>query len=448
MDAPLSVLASPGAGREKRLDALRELKAAEKEMPPSRAETNNHIHTIYSFSPYTPSMAAYLARRAGLEAAGSVDHDSVGAAREMLEAGRILGMGACVGFEIRVNFSGTPFQGLRLNNPDSLNVNYMTVQGIPADRLDEADAFLAPIRSERNGRNRRQAENASRELAAAGLGGLDFDADVLPLSMAHEGGGVTERHILAAVSGRIERESGVAGIPACLRERLKIGIPAALEARLAERDNPHRLYDLLGLLKTEFLPRIFIQPSERECVSVKAAVGFALSIGAIPAYAYLGDVGESPTGDKKKEEFEDSLLDRLVPGLAELGFLAVAYMPPRNTRAQLARLQALCARSGLLEISGVDINSSRQSFNCPEAALPAYKHLADGAWAIIGHEKLSAMERRLGLFHPDNPLAALPLKERVGRYARAGRALSKGDPAGGWKAEPAALLGIGGDELK
>jgi len=48
-----------------------------------RGEVNNHIHTIYSFSPYTPSMAALRAWEAGLEAAGSVDHDSAEAAEEM-----------------------------------------------------------------------------------------------------------------------------------------------------------------------------------------------------------------------------------------------------------------------------------------------------------------------------------------------------------------------------
>ena len=40
-------------------------------LPALSGEINNHIHTIYSFSPYTPAMAALKAREAGLEAAGS-----------------------------------------------------------------------------------------------------------------------------------------------------------------------------------------------------------------------------------------------------------------------------------------------------------------------------------------------------------------------------------------
>ena len=62
-------------------------------------------------------------------------------------------------------------------------------------------------------------------------------------------------------------------------------------------------------------------------------------------HAYLGDVTNSPTGDKKPEIFEDSFLDELIPALKQLGFKAVTYMPPRNTREQLQRIQELCNES-------------------------------------------------------------------------------------------------------
>jgi hypothetical protein len=49
-------------------------------------EVNNHVHTIYSFSPYSPSMAVYLAWKAGLQAVGVMDHDSVSGCKELIEA--------------------------------------------------------------------------------------------------------------------------------------------------------------------------------------------------------------------------------------------------------------------------------------------------------------------------------------------------------------------------
>ncbi|MDP3176620.1 MAG: PHP domain-containing protein, partial [Spirochaetaceae bacterium] len=204
-----------------------------------------------------------------------------------------------------------------------------------------------------------------------------------------------------------------------------LGVKAAprLAALLSDPGNPMLLYDLLGVLKSGFLDRIFIQPDGIECPSAREAVALALSIGAIPAYAYLGDVGESPTGDKKAEKFEDDFLDELFDELAALGFPAVCYMPPRNTREQLAVVRELCAERGFLEISGVDINSPRQSFNCPELRLSEFAHLRDATWALVAHETLSELDQRAGMLSPGNPLSALPVPARVAAYARAGRAL-------------------------
>jgi hypothetical protein len=111
-----------------------------------------------------------------------------------------------------------------------------------------------------------------------------------------------------------------------------------------------------------------------------------------------------------------------------LGFRAIAYMPPRNTREQLLRVQKLCSQHGFMEISGVDINSPRQSFNCPEVLRPEFVHLVDATWALIAHEKLQARGDRYGLFHPDNPLAERPLVERIGAYASIGRLIDPRNP--------------------
>jgi hypothetical protein len=82
------------AEQGERLSALREAVSTNAEgildVAPSE-EVNNHVHTHYSFSPYSPTSAAYMARRSGLQAVGSVDHDSIGAAEEVMEASRILG---------------------------------------------------------------------------------------------------------------------------------------------------------------------------------------------------------------------------------------------------------------------------------------------------------------------------------------------------------------------
>jgi hypothetical protein len=430
-----TVINNPWISKEERLDALR---AMEKVVPQKNAKTgeiNNHIHTIYSFSPYTPSMAALKARDAGLEAAGSVDHDSIAAAEELTAAAAVLGIGGCVGFEVRVSFkTGVdgkegPFAGRKINNPDSTGIAYMTVQGVPAPRIKEVRAFLDPIRRERLERTKAMVRGANALLAGAGLEEIDFKRDIENRSKYAEGGEITERHLLQAAADKLIKQYGRGpSLTEGLSKKFGVNTPSKIQGYLSDPGNPHYLFDLLGALKSGFLSKIFIQPGEKECIPAGAVCAFARSVGAIPAYAYLGDVGESPTGDKRAEKFEDTFIDPLFDELTRLGYQAVTYMPPRNTPGQIRRVQRLCAERGFMEISGVDINSSRQTFNCPEVLEPGCRHLVDTTWALIAHERLASADSRLGLFSVENPLAGKSLAERLALYAAAGRNLDPNNP--------------------
>lgn len=422
---------SPHLSPTQRLTALRTLAAAGPiPREPVKGEVNNHVHTCYSFSPYTPAMAVLKAFEAGLDAVGSVDHDSVGAARETLEAGMVLGIATTVGCEVRVSFAGTPFADRRLNYPECLGKAYMVFHGIPVAKLDEVEAFLRPLRAARVERTKAMTALFSDLFVKAGLPPLDFDRDVAPLAKLGEAGGITERHLCAAAARAVlgGHAPGPLVVP-FLEKNLGIPVSPKTAAQIGDPANPHALYDLVGLLKTTLLDRVFLEPGEEECLPVRQAVDFARSVGAIPAYAYLGDVGESPTGDKKAETFEDAYLDELAAALGGLGFQSVTYMPPRNTLAQLRRVQELCSRHGLLEISGVDINSSRQNFHCPEVLQPEFGHLNQSTWALIAHEKLAGIQAELAFFHPRNPLAGESLAVRTAAYARVGRQMDPQRPA-------------------
>lgn len=391
-------------------------------------EVNNHVHTTYSFSPYEPAAAAYAAWKAGLGIVGSIDHDSIGAAAEMLESGRNIGIATTVGFELRVSFLDTPLANRKINNPDSEGIVYMCVHGVAKQHIPAVASFLKPLQEVRNKRNRAQVEALQALVGRYGFD-LDFERDVLPLSRFSEGGSVTERHILYAMAGQSIRMFGKGEkLVRFLLSSLGLPLSSKLQSLLLDENNPHYAYDLLGVYKSNFLPRFFIQPDRQECMDVRKVVDFSNSIGAIAAYAYLGDIADSVTGDKKAEEFEDSFLVELMDLLVDCRFPAVTYMPPRNTKEQMARLQSLAKERGLMEISGVDINSSRQSMNCPQLLQSNARHLVDSAWALVAHEKLSSEDARLGLFHPGNPLSGKSLQSRLERYAMLGRAMDSFDP--------------------
>ena len=75
--------------------------------------------------------------------------------------------------------------------------------------------------------------------------------------------------------------------------------------------------------------------------------------------------------------------------LKEEGVHGVTYMPARNTKEQMTRLQKLCRDYGMTEISGEDVNSSRQSMICRQLEDPQFKHLVDATWKLIEREKVS-----------------------------------------------------------
>ncbi len=408
---------------EERLAALAELKKAidrgEIATPEKGIFVNNHIHTSYSFSPYTPTSAVFYAWKAGLRTAGIMDHDSVGGIREFIRAGEIMEMPITCGFECRVNVEGTPLLGRKINNPDQKSCAYLAMHGIPHQNVDKAEAVLAGVREKRNRRNRKMCEKITELVKDAGIT-LDFDTDVYPLSMAHEGGSVTERHICYGLTKKItsrypDREE------ACDFIEKICGKPLGDKTRQKLLDAPENFYeyDILGVLKGHLVEKFYVDATD-ECMNIREFTALAKELGAISAYAYLGDVGESPTGDKKAQKFEDDYIELLFDTLADCQFSAVTYMPSRNTKEQLARVMKLCDERGLYQISGEDINSPRQSFICEALADPAYAHLRTATYALIGHEKAASEDAKQSMFSDETKAAHPTLEERVEIYSALG----------------------------
>jgi len=414
--------------RHDRLAALQQLRGHMQKgalTPPTPARNvNNHIHTTYSFSPYSPSMALWTAYRAGLETAGIMDHDSIYGAEEFIEAGTIIGMLTTVGVECRADFGDTPFAERRLNNPDQTGIAYVTLHGIPHHRFETVKAFFHPLTEARGQRNRAMTERLNDLLRPYGLT-IDYDQDVLPLSMHHDGGAVTERHLIFAVCrGLIDRFGQGDGLTTFLRREMGLSLSPRHEEQLNDADNPHYAYDLLGALKSRLVERFYL-PAAGECAPVADVIALAEDIGAICAYAYLGDVGDSVTGDKKTQTFEDAYLDELTAELAAMGMRSITYMPSRNTDEQLQRLKALCRHHGFFEISGEDINSPRQSFVCEALRRPEFANLFDSTYALIGHE-LSETDQPGSGFFTAATLSSLPdLEQRIAYFASVARERQK-----------------------
>ena len=385
---------------------------------PDEGYTNNHVHTTYSFSPYSPSKAVYMAVMNGLSTVGIMDHDAINGAEEFIRAGDIMGIATTIGFEIRTDWDDTPLKGRRINNPDQISNAYVCAHGIPHQNIRKADAFLQAIRTARHKRNEMMADNINSIVSKLGIS-VDYERDVLPLSMAHDGGGVTERHLLFALTKKMISKYGKgSALIDVLRKELGMAIGAKPLEYLSDAGNSMYAYDLLNALKSSFIAGIYVDAGPGEAIPVREAVDFIREIGAIPSYCYLGDVGESPTGDKKAQAFEDDYLEEVLQTARQIGFQAIAYMPSRNTAAQLTRVMALCDAYGFMQISGEDINQPRQSFICRQLKDPAFAHLTDTTWALVGHEKAATENISSGMFADGKALGGEELQERVREYKR------------------------------
>ena len=343
---------------------------------------NNHIHTTYSFSPYSPTAAVYAARMEGLCTAGIIDHDSISGAREFLEAAEMIGIPVTIGMEARISMDGTRLEGRRTNNPDQVGVSYMTIQGVPHDKIDVLTEFFKPYQAARHARNRKMIVRINELVGVA----LDYDRDVLPLSEAADNGGVTERHLMYALAIELVKQVGKGQGMIDKLESLGMNLSLKQKTMLLDTQYPFYEYDVLGMLKGTFVPKIFIDATD-ECPKLPDMVKLCKEVDAYLCYAYLGDVGDSVTGDKKAQKFEDDYLDDVFECLKEEGVKAVTYMPTRNTMPQLERLRGLCDQYGMFQISGEDINSPRQIFVIKAMENPMFANLIDATWKLIEHEK-------------------------------------------------------------
>ncbi len=381
---------------------------------------NNHIRTTYSFSPYSPSKAAYLAWVNGLSAAGIMDRDSLAGAEEFIEAGRIIGLATTVGFECRCSAAGTAFEEKILNDPGK-GVMKLAIHGVPHGNIQIAQDFLAPFRKRRVRRIREMAENLNSILGRPELA-LDYDRDVLPLSQHREGGSVTGRHLLFALVLKILQSAGI-GRPAVeLLEDIGLAIDGPALKKLLDGQNRSGLYEyyLLEALENGFGERICV-PATEELPHVTRFTQFAKELGGVASYGYLGDAKSPAAGDIKARSFEDACLNELFEYLKEAGFNAVTYRPKRNSPEQLARVAALCEKHGFLQLSCEDIGSPFRPFVCAALERPQFKHLIDNSWALIGHEEAATKNVGDGMFTEKTARALPGLAERITYFEAIGR---------------------------
>ncbi len=232
----LSLLKSLNEGsKDERFSALTRAVARASFPPVDPRMVNNHVHTTYSFSPYSPAAAVYAARAEGLATCGIVDHDSMGGAREFIEAGRIVGIPTTIGSRRGCRFARPRLPtGGRITGSDWQQL-YGAARRAAREYRESAGVFCAAARTQKR-RNRAMLARSTRLRGRRRF--ARFGAGCAAASQFADGGSVTERHLMLALARQL-LALGKAKLPEYATE---------LEVLLAE-------YDLVGALKKECIPR-------------------------------------------------------------------------------------------------------------------------------------------------------------------------------------------------
>ena len=92
--------------------------------------------------------------------------------------------------------------------------------------------------------------------------------------MSHDGGSITERHLLYALALRMISILGRGEkLVLFLKQDLQISLNTRLEAILLDSENAYYAYDLLGVLKSDLVQKFYIQsPAIRRLKGLKMII--------------------------------------------------------------------------------------------------------------------------------------------------------------------------------
>lgn len=353
---------------------------------PVRDWMNLHGHTFHSYNSegWSPSRLVVEAVEAGLEIVGSVDFDVLDAMEEVFEASDILGIKAVVGLETRVFIP--EYADRELNSPGEPGIAYFMAVGCfrRPDLGSRGEEILHRLKSLSDNRNREMTDRINRHLVEVQL---DYDVEVLPLTPSNN---PTERHLVEAYSrkGREVFADDPLRLVAFWADRF--GMTAdELAPHLGDEN---RFQELLRskLMKKGGVG--YASPDPYAFPSLEELIELALSMGALPAYAFLDGTtpGESDMG-------------ALLEFMDERGVCALNIIPDRNwnlsdpeaKKVKTAKLYEAVSAAKDLALPlciGTEMNKKGlpfvDRFDAPELA-PVVDEFRRGGRAIWGHTLLA-----------------------------------------------------------
>ena len=344
-------------------------------LPKPGTAVNLHAHTFFSYNAYgySPSKFAWLARKAGLAAAGIVDFDVLDGVEEFLEAGRLLGLKTCASLESRVFVP--EFASRVINSPGEPGIAYHMGVGFTSAA---PRPFLTEMRRAAAQRTRDLLARVNRYMQPVEL---DYEKDAAAITPR---GNATERHLCEA----FERKAAQV-----------FPDPAARAAYWKQKlgDAPAPGAKLQNLIRSQTMKKGgvgYVQPGEGSFPLMADMNRFVLESGAIPTLTWLDGTSD---GEKCIEEL---FAVAIASGAAALNIIPDRNYTPGIRDQKLQNLHdvvALAERHHFPILAGTEMNSPGNKFvdSFETAELkPLLPVFLRGAHIFYAH---SVLQRQSGL---------------------------------------------------
>lgn len=376
---------------------------------------NLHCHTFFSYNPdaHSPTLLAWLAKKAGLYAAGIVDFDVIDGVDEFLDASALVGIRATAGIESRVFLP--EFAQFEINSPGEPGIAYHMGSGMPSSTVPASQrGFLDGLKRTAQQRNREMIALVNSFTSPVVL---DLEEDLTPLT---PNGNATERHICQAYQNKAAE---MFADPADLKEYWESKLGPVPDDYLQPGS-----FELQALIRKKTMKQGgvgYMTPAGDTFPAMAEFNQFISACGGVPTLAWLD-------GTSAGEERMEELLDLEIA----MGVAAVNIIPDRNYTPgvedvkieKLRQFIALAESRSLPVLVGTEMNAPGLKFvdDFDSAELkPFLPVFLRGANILYAH---TFMQRRAGMGY-SSAWAAINFPERKSRnefYEELGRITEPG----------------------
>ena len=389
-----------------RKSALKELKKRERfdhSLIPNQNlhEVNMNIHTNYSFSPYSPTLASYMAYKSGIKIASACDFGTICATSEFKNACSYLNISTLSAFEVTL-VSKQRGEGI------------YSFYGINSNAESAFLPMLEDFRKACYMRVSKVCEKINLKLKKFDLI-VDFEKEVCKKVNTANGATLTLKHLYMATSEKIiEKFAKGKAIADFLRNTLCLDIEEGSYNLLCDANNPFYVYDLISALRRNFnsVESGVTPPALDDYLSV------ALKNSCIVAYEY-----EAPNNWLKNQaESEKTIADfeMALKSLKQEGINAVTISNNNLGEKIVEEFIKKAQQNEMLVIFNKRTEYPRDHFESP-APESSKAYLEKCAYAMLGNYLSTLTNVDDGLFTQKTLSKVSSFEQRLNIYYQIGK---------------------------